>query len=33
MGWEGPVKETKKTIRVYVEGETLVTARFEQQEK
>jgi len=33
VGWEGAVKEKKKTIRVYVEGETQVIARFEQQKK
>lgn len=31
IGWEGPVKETRKTIRIYVEGETQVTARFERR--
>ena len=33
IGWEGPVKETNKTIRIYVEGETQVVARFEQQKR
>jgi hypothetical protein len=31
IGWEGPVKEKDKTIRVYVNGETRVTAHFERQ--
>jgi hypothetical protein len=31
VGWEGPVKSKKKTIRVYVEGQTEVVARFEKQ--
>ena len=31
VGWEGPVSGTKRTIRVYVEGETQVLARFEKQ--
>ena len=31
VGWEGPAKENKKTIRVYVDGEVRVTARFEKQ--
>jgi len=30
-GWEGPVKGKKRTVRVYVEGQTEVTARFERQ--
>jgi hypothetical protein len=33
VGWEGPVKEKKRTIRVYVEGDTQAIARFEQQKK
>jgi hypothetical protein len=33
IGWEGPVTSAKKTIRVYVEGETEVIAHFEQQNK
>lgn len=31
VGWGGPVKSKKKTIRVYVEGKTEVTAAFERQ--
>ncbi|OGD21397.1 MAG: hypothetical protein A2W03_06565 [Candidatus Aminicenantes bacterium RBG_16_63_16] len=30
-GWAGPVKGKKKTIRVYVEGKTEVTAKFERE--
>ncbi len=30
-GWDGPVKSGKKTVRVYVEGDTEVTAKFERQ--
>ncbi len=31
IGWEGPAKDKKKTIRVYVDDETRVTARFEKK--
>jgi hypothetical protein len=33
VGWDGPVKAKKKTIRIYVEGDTQVVARYEKQEK
>jgi hypothetical protein len=33
VGWEGPVRSAKKTIRVHVDGDTQVVARFQQQKK